>query len=290
MKSFLSLLAVICYSEVSSSQTCANPKVAWKPAVTELCNAKWGLIRATQATHSTSLDTRYQCVSNFKGHGPVFLVNTYKNIFNSLIDYRKISSGLKSNHIRKRVEMYIEPSYVPFSSGRFAYGIQISDPAKPGSNIGGGVLPKDQNGSSVRVNFKRVKINGKDQLTAQAYAYHLNRTSPILQSGGFTGKVSTKQYGTGPALTKALPQGEWFTLEIDVVLNDIGKSNGSIKISTLQNSQVTESKTQTGLIFRNNAKWQVLGPYMTDKYDTQAKAPVTSGVAYRNHEISICSN
>lgn len=273
----------------SISQSCKSAKLSWNPPPSELCSATWGVLRANKATHDPSYDRRLACVNNFLQKGPALQITSYKGLYNSLLDSRKVVTNLKADQAVKRVTMYIDPNYVPVSNGRLAYGIQISDPANVGKNIGGGTLPENQNGSSVRMNFKVKKVNGKDRLYAAGYSYHFNRTSKRIVSGGFSGKEELKQYGVGPELSQPLPVGECFILQTEVKLNEVGKSNGSLKISLIKDNKVIDSKTMSNLLYRNNAKWKIIGPYMTTKYNDQTPGPATGSIYYKNHEIYSCS-
>lgn len=289
VKAFV-IINFLTISQFSMANSCNNPKVMWKPTPSDICNATWGIIRAAKATHNPSLDKRFSCNNNYKGQGPAMLITTHKGIYNSLMDYRRGVSGLQADRAIKRVQMYIEPNYIPVSNGRMAVGIAITDPAKPGKKISGGTLIKDQDGSSVRLNFKVSTKNGKRQITAQGYSYHLNRTNKQVVSGGFSGQTALKHYGTGPELKTPFPIGKWFTIEMDVKLNDVGKSNGSLKLSLIEGSKVIESATMANLNYRKNAKWKIISPYMTDKYNDQKTTTATGAVAYKNHEILTCNN
>lgn len=268
------VLADSCYSKI------------WSPANSTMGVDNWHYQRAAGATHaeSTGFDKRATYVKDAPGGVDAVRFVSYGDKWNSLLDYRKgnASSSMPANGMetaRFVVNYLVDKNWENYAAGRFAAGVIIGDPAKKISCMSGGCVPEKQQGSSVRVNFSR-------SLQPKLYSYHLNRKTPrFVWESKLEGVASgERQFGDAPSTNVSLPKGEWVTMVIDVTLNDVGKDNGSSRLA-VYNSQgkLMSSVSINNARYRNDAKWKIVGPYMTEKYDNLAPGPKTQYTYARNY-------
>ncbi len=239
---------------------------AWNPTEQALINDKWSILRATGSTHDTSYDMRASYVANGPENQKALKFVAYKDKRQSLVDYRKTVAA--SDAARLVFSFYLPKNFQAFSSGRLAAGVQITDPDNRGTGIGGGVLPERQNGSSIRINHTSSK--NTNEMTPMLYSYHLDRKSPrVVSEPDWEGKQpKVSMFGEGARLTSPIPKGEWVTMVIDVTLNDVGRNNGSsyLYLFNAAGKLVSESSFKN-VIYRNDAKWKIIGPYFTEKFN-----------------------
>lgn len=273
------LIFATMFSGQAMAQSC---KTVWQPTESSLCNANWGIARRPGATHPASLDDRLSCVNNAPGNGGAALKFVMPaNIVSSLMDYAKKVDGLASTHVRTETYVYIPANYKYFSAGRMAMGVRIGNPNKPGNCHSGGCPPEDQDGASVRVNYRL--NSGKTTLTPAIYSYHLNRGGTPLYVNG-----KKKVWGANNHMSKPLPEGQWVKMVLEVKLNDIGKSNGFSKLTTYnQNGSLISTVTTTNAKYRNSAQWKIMGPIMTEKVNA-GKSPVTQSMYYKDYKMQNC--
>ena len=239
---------------------------AWNPTEEALVSDKWSILRATGSTHDTSYDMRVSYVADGPENQKALKFVAYNDKRQSLVDYRKTVAA--SDAARLVFGIYIGKNYNVFSSGRLAAGVQITDPDNRGLNIGGGALPERQNGSSIRINHTSNK--NTNEMTPMLYSYHLDRKSPrVVSEPDWEGKQpKVSMFGEGARLTSPIPKGEWVTMVIDVTLNDVGTNNGSstLYLFNAAGKLVSESSFKN-VIYRNDAKWKIIGPYFTEKFN-----------------------
>lgn len=284
----LTCLAALTMADTAMAKetVCRNPAV-WVPSESSLCNATWGIARSRQANHRAELDDRLSC----RGKGPAnagtvldFVVHHGK--YSSLMSYQKPVSGMALDSARIETYLYIPADYQYWNSGRFALGLRIGDPAKPGNCMSGGCPPDEQTGSSVRVNYTQ-----KDNMTfvPLIYSYHLNRPGKAQVTQTQFGGVKRVHYGNNTHLDKAIPRGQWVKMVLKVTLNDVGKDNGSAKLSVydLKGNLIT-SNTVTKAVFRKDKKWKIIGPIMTEKFNLSKPPPKTQHMYYRDYRILNC--
>jgi hypothetical protein len=259
---------------------------AWAPDVSELCGPKgWGVLRDVHATHDPEFDHRLSCTEEAPGGGAALDVVAWGDKANSLLDYRRQVPGMGADAARMTAQIYVADDYELWSAGRLLLGLRIGDPVRPGKGIGGNIAPEKQTGSSVRVNFA---AKG-DRLVPKLLGYYLDRqTKAAKHRSNWTGKTKMATFGENTRVSGAIPKGEWVTLVLDVVLNDVGQSNGSATLTVLDASgQVLGSGTRDNAVFRNDASWKIIGPYMTEKYNKSGPAPKTQHMFYRDYAISV---
>lgn len=106
------------------------------------------------------------------------------------------------------------------------------------------------------------------------YSYHLNRTSPVNKSWiSPTGNGKTqliRQFGQGPTVPEPMPKNEWFTMILDLKLNEVGKADGSARLLVYneQGKLMTFAQLDNA-VYRTNPNWKIMGPYLTEKYNNQ---------------------
>lgn len=267
---------------VSGQAMAQSCQTVWQPSETSLCNANWGIARASGATHPASLDDRLSCVNNAPGNGGTALKFVAPaKIKLSLMDYAKKVDGLASTHVKTETYVYIPANYDYFTAGRMAMGVRIGNPGNPGNCHSGGCPPEDQDGASVRVNYRL--NSAKTTLTPAIYSYHLNRGgTPIYKNG------QKKVWGANNHLNNPLPKSEWVKMVLEVKLNDIGKNNGFAKLTLYNKSgKVISTATTTNARYRDSAKWKIMGPIMTEKFNT-SPSPVTQSMYYKDYRMQKC--
>lgn len=128
-----------------------------------------------------------------------------------------------------------------------------------GRKDSGGWPPELQNGWSVRI------LNNRRGM--RVYAYHLER------EGKRRSQKRCEPHGclwgdTIPPVAK-LRKGQWIPLDLEVVVNDVGERNGSIRFWV---DGVLASQ-KDGLVFRRDEGWHIRGMKFTDMWGGNTSAP-----------------
>lgn len=264
----------------------------WNPLESDMGRGKWSAQRKAGSTTDPIFDQRASFERDAPGGVPAVRFTAYGDKDNALIDFRRSNAApyMPRNGMeeaRFMVSYYLPSNYEFFASGRLAAGMYITDPNNPGTCMGGGCLPSLQTGSSVRINFDRdERING---IRPMIYSYHLDRTSPVVswKSPMGNGAPIIRQFGQGPTVPYAMPKNKWFTMILDIKLNDVGKANGKTRILVYNNDGKLMTHTQlTDVVYRTNPKWKIMGPYLTEKYNNGlGPGPKTQSMFARNFGI-----
>lgn len=212
---------------------------------------------------------------------------SYGDKYNSLLNYFHKIPNMAADAGRFVMNFYIDKNYEPYTTGRLAGGIHIADPASTKANcLGGGCLPENQKGSSVRLQYVYSRANGT--LSPNTYAYHLNRTTQrITSTPKLIGqKATTVMWGQGKTGKIPFPKGEWVTMVLDVKLNDINTINGSTNLMIFNNQgKLVESILHENMEFRRTANWKILGPYFTEKFNNYNPGPKTQAMYTNGYAI-----
>ena len=131
---------------------------------------------------------------------------------------------------------------------KMAWGLWGGEPRR----LGGGTYPANQLGWSVR-NVNSIWGFG-------LYSYNLNRPGKHGQYGPRVDRWGTSNWGTG----------RWHEIEMEVVLNDPGRSNGYAQVWLNGQSR----RTMTNLIFRHNNEWAIRGLMAQDMWGGNTADPI----------------
>lgn len=265
----------------------------WNPREADMGVGKWSAQRRTGSTNDPSFDQRASYVEKGPDGLPSVQFIAYHDKNNALLDFRRINAAPSMpkkgmEEARFMVSYYLPSSYQFFASGRLAAGMYITDPNNPGTCMGGGCPPEQQTGSSVRINFDRDEtINS---IRPMVYSYHLNRTSPVISwiAPAGDGKTKlTRKFGQGPTVSEPMPKNEWFTMILDVKLNDAGVANGSARLLVYNElGKLVTAASLDKAMYRTNPNWKIMGPYLTEKYNNDlGPGPKTQSMYARNYGI-----
>lgn len=144
------------------------------------------------------------------------------------------------------------------------------------SDNSGGIPPQLQEGWSLR--------NVNNYRGVRAYSYHLNRS-------GSTGSASKCDpykclYGQTFGSHVPLRAGQWNKVEMEVQMNIIGSTNGSLKMWV----NGTQVASKTGLQWRKKSSWAIQGLKFTDMWggntsDTKNFSPKAQEIFYKNYRL-----
>lgn len=283
---------------VHADITCKEVKTVWKPSIKSLCSPSgFGYQRSYLADHPAQYDQRNRCVNIPKFGGEVLAIRTYQGMYNSLMDHNREIKGLSATHVKFTVQMYLDSNYEYFAGGRLPIGIKIGPVGENTNCISGGCPPERQDGGSVRVNYNsEVSRDGVPRMVLKAYSYHLNRKTPrfVSQSSYGESKPRLSQFGDNFPLDGTIPYGRWVTVSLEVKLNRLGHADGFINMEAYwdgPNGRIVRKGGAKGLEFRDEVypKWKIVGAFMTDKFNTQERAPASQSVYYRNHRMTTCN-
>lgn len=292
---FFIMGALLSFNYQVSAQMCKTIKTIWEPDLKDFSRTGgFAFQRATRATHKIStMDKRARYVSSSPGAGgPALEMKTLRGVYNSLMDFNKSIPGMSATHVKFSVDMYIDEDYEYWTGGRLPIGIKIGPSHGSARCIGGGCMPKNQGGSSVRVNYNsEVDTDGVRRLKLAAYSYHLNRTTPIIfTKSAFVANAKPKesQFGDNFRFNRTIPYGKWVTLHLEVALNRLGKDDGYIKFRADWDGKPQDIIKAEGLRFRDE-KWKIIGVYLTDKYNTTNKvSPAEQSMYFKNYRMVTC--
>lgn len=265
----------------------------WNPREADMGVGKWSPQRKGGSTNDPSFDQRASYVEKGPDGLPAVQFISYHDKNNALIDFRRSNAdpympkkGMEE--ARFMVSYYLPSNYQFFASGRLAAGMYITDPDNPGTCMGGGCPPALQTGSSVRINFSR--DSSINSFRPMLYSYHLNRNSPVIKWIAPMGDGKTelvRQFGIGPTVPLAMPKNEWFTMILDVKLNDAGVANGSARLLVYNElGKLVTAAQLDNAMYRTNPNWKIMGPYLTEKYNNDlGPGPKTQSMYARNYGI-----
>jgi hypothetical protein len=255
-------------------------RVIWAPPTSEICGAKWG-VQAAAGSHNTEAeDRRYSCAT-IDGETALAL-KSWGDKPNSLVEFSRAETG-GGDVARLTAQILIPEDYELYENGRLAFGLLIGD-RKCAS---GGCLPEEQTGAMIRANFATSK-DGKSIVLAD-YSYHLDRrTKARVTNPQWEGRSrALRAFGAGRAMDRALPKGEWVTLELDVVLNTPGKADGSSRLSAYDSKgRLIDSAGYDDVTYRPDASWTITGPVMTEKYNDSRPGPKDQTIYYRDFQLA----
>lgn len=254
-------------------------RAIWTPPTSEICGARWG-IQAAKNVEENERDRRYSCAPAPDGNA-LLAITSWGDRPNSLLDLTpKVEGG--ADAARLTGQMFIPRDYRPFDGGRIAFGILIGD-RKCSS---GGCLPSDQTGAQIRVNFRVSKDKRSIQLAN--YSYHLDRRTKARETNSqwAGGKKKVRAYGAGTRMARALPKGEWITLQLDVGLNTPGQSDGFSTLSAFDaRGDLIGTASYMDVTYRPDASWKITGPAFTDKYNKAGTGPRDQTIYYRDFRL-----
>jgi len=141
----------------------------------------------------------------------------------------------------------------PSKGGKLPFGLWGGLP----KNNAGGTWPVDQDGWT-----HRNVINGNG---LRAYSYHLNRPGQYGQQGSTVGKLAG---------------GRWQTIELEVVMNDVGQSNGYAQL-WLDNTR----RTMENLRFRNSSSWAIRGLQLNSMWTHGAITPRNQSMYFADYKL-----
>lgn len=291
------ILSLLFIDIARAAVECEEIETVWRPSAASLCGSNgFGYQRSNYADHPAIYDQRNKCAPAPHGTGNALQVRTYQGMINSLLDYNREIEGLSATHVKFTVQMYLDSNYEYFAGGRLPIGIKIGPVGVNTRCIGGGCLPEKQDGASVRINYNAIRgKDGVNRLGLKAYSYHLNRDTPrfVAESPFVPGRRVLSQFGENFPLNGSIPYGRWVTVRLEVKLNRIGRDDGYINFEAYwygPNGRITRTGGATGLRFRDatNPKWKIVGVYMTDKFNTQERAPASQSAYYRYHRMATC--
>jgi len=172
------------------------------------------------------------------------------------------------------LDLYLSSDFDWGTAGtKLGFGLWGGDTS---SNNSGGIPPQLQEGWSVR------DVNNASGI--RAYSYHLNRV------GGTGTKAACQPYkclfGESIGSRVRLQPGQWNKVEMEVEMNTIGSTNGSLKM-WVNGTQVT---SKTGLQWRKKASWAIQGLKFTDMWggvtsDPKNFSPKPQEIFYRDYRL-----
>jgi hypothetical protein len=136
------------------------------------------------------------------------------------------------------------------------------------SKISGGTPVNEQLGWSVR--------NVNSVWGFRHYSYHLNRPSRYGHQGSPLARWESSAWRSG----------RWHTIELEVVMNTPGQSNGYLQLWLDGGNR----KTLTGLVFRRNSDWAIRGLMFSDIWggttrDPQNWSPKAQKMWYADYKL-----
>lgn len=255
-------------------------RVVWAPPTEEICGAKWG-VQAAAGSHNTEADNRRYSCATIDGR-PALALSSRSDRTNSLVEFSRAIEG-GGDVARLTAQILIPDDYQPYENGRLAFGLLIGD-RKCAS---GGCLPAEQTGAMIRANFA-VSKDGESIVIAD-YSYHLDRrTRARMSEPQWEGRQrALRAFGAGRAMKRALPKGEWVTLELDVVLNTPGVADGSSLLSAYAaDGRLIGSAGYENVTYRPDESWTITGPVMTDKFNDSRPGPKDQTIYYRDFQLA----
>jgi hypothetical protein len=164
--------------------------------------------------------------------------------------------------------VYLENGFEWPRSGagtKMGWGLWGGDNA---SGVSGGTYPNQQTGFSVR--------NVNNDWGFRLYSYHLNRPGRFGQQSSPVARFNTSDWGTG----------RWHKIELEVVLNDPGQSNGYAQVWLDGKNR----QTMTNLRFRNNSNWAIRGLMFNDMWGGNTRnpdqfSPKAQKIWYANYKL-----
>lgn len=144
------------------------------------------------------------------------------------------------------------------------------------SNNSGGIPAQLQEGWSVRV--------VQSKFGARAYSYHLNRNGSV--SSGSHCLPYSCEYGQTLGNHVPMKIGTWNNVQIEVGMNVIGSSNGTLRM-WVNGTQVVSS---SNLQWRTKSSWAIQGLKFTDMWggdtsDSVNFSPRAQEIFYRNYRL-----
>lgn len=147
--------------------------------------------------------------------------------------------------------VYLENGFEWPRSGagtKMGWGIWGGDNA---SRVSGGWYPNQQTGFSAR------NVNNDNGF--RLYSYHLNRSGKHGQQGSPVARFRSSDWGTG----------RWHQIEMEMVLNTPGKSDGYIQVWLDGKNR----RTMTNLRFRDSSNWGIRGLMFNDMWGGNTSDP-----------------
>jgi len=278
---------------------CREIETVWQPRPEDLCGPSgMGYQRSNLATHPASYDQRNRCAPAPRVGGTALQIRTFRGLYNSLMDHNREIEGLAATHVTFTVQMFMDPNYEYFSGGRLPMGIKIGPVGVNTNCVSGGCPPERQDGASVRVNYNSaIGKDGVRRMVPMAYSYHLNRTTPRFFTSSPFGPARPpvlSQFGDNFRLDGSIPYGRWVTFRLEVKLNRLGHDDGFINFEAYwdgPNGRIIRRGGAQGLRFRDEVypKWKIVGVHLTDKFNTQERAPASQSAYYRNYRMTTCN-
>ena len=255
-------------------------RVVWAPPTAEICGAKWG-VQAAAGSHTPEAENRRYSCATLDGR-PALALASRGDRTNSLVEFSRVVKG-GGDTARLTAQIFIPEDYQPYENGRLAFGLLIGD-RKCAS---GGCLPAEQTGAMIRANFAVSK--DRRSIVLADYSYHLDRrTRARMSDPQWEGRSrAMRAFGAGRAMDRALPKGEWVTLELDVVLNTPGMADGSSLLSAYAaDGRLIDSAGYENVTYRPDASWKITGPVMTDKFNDARPGPKDQTIYYRDFQLA----
>ena len=168
------------------------------------------------------------------------------------------------------VDVYLEPGFKWPAQGtgggtKMGWGLWGGDKA---SKVSGGTPPNQQLGWSVR--------NTNNTWGFRSYSYHLNRSGRYGQQGSPLARWESSDWRSG----------RWHNIQLEVKMNDLGKSNGYLQLWLDGKNR----RTETGLQFRKKSSWAIRGLLFSDIWggstrDKKNWSPKAQKMWYANYRI-----
>lgn len=183
---------------------------------------------------------------------------------------------------RIRADFFIPPD-TRFNVGaaKLPLGLWGGRPESNGCSTGG-CAPEDQTGFSVRLSRAPTVAEVPDRHGPVIYSYHLNRHSKRW-GAEHSNKVrevarTSFVYGESFPMQVDFPLGEWFTLTLDVALNDVTgdrpSENGSVDLYMHDEAGTLLGEVSAeGLVFRPVGTWYIHGPMLSDMWGGKMTSP-----------------